>query len=43
MLPLPAVFALRNIQIYICFSDSSDMLTYIEASVNKTLCGCTGL
>jgi len=40
---LPAVFALRDTQIHICFSDSSNILTYIEASVNKTLCSCTGL
>ena len=43
MLPLSAVFILRDIQIYIHSSYNSDMSIYIGAVVNKTLCSYTGL
>ena len=43
MLPLSAVFILRDVQIYIRSSYNSDMSIYIGAVVNKTLCSYTGL
>jgi len=38
MILLLAVLALRNVRIYVDFSNHSDMISYIEVSINKALC-----
>jgi len=37
----PAILALWIARVYVCFSDSSNMTFYIEASINKKFCFCT--
>jgi len=38
MPPFPVVFALEHTRVYIHPSDCSDVVSYIETSVNKVLC-----
>jgi len=38
---LPTILALRDTRIHVGFSDSCDLLTYIEVFVNKILSFCT--
>jgi len=33
--PFPAIFALGDFQIHVGFSDHSDVIAYVEASVDK--------
>ena len=33
----PTIFALRNTRIYVSFLSGNNMISYIKASVNKTL------
>jgi len=41
IIPLPTIFALRNTRVHIGSSDSSDIIIYIETSVNETFSFCT--
>ena len=41
--PFPAVFTLGYTGIYVCISNDSDEVAYIEVSVNKTFCFTTTL
>lgn len=41
MIPLLTILVLRNIRVHIGSLDSCNLLTYIETSVNRTLCFCT--
>ena len=43
MFPFSAVFALENIQIHVCTSNSSDITPYIETLVNQTFSLTTAL
>jgi len=39
--PLPTILTLRNTRVHIDSSNSSDIMTYIETSVNNTFSFCT--
>ena len=41
MFSLPIILALRNAKVHVGFSDSCNILSYIETSVNKILSLCT--
>jgi len=38
MIPLPTILVLRNTKVHICSSNSSNITSYIETSVNKAFC-----
>jgi len=41
MLPLPAVFILKDFRVHVSTMNSSDMIPYIETTVNESFCRCT--
>ena len=41
--PLPAIFALGDTCVHVCSSDCSDVVTYVEASVDEKFCVLTAL
>jgi len=43
MTPLPAIFALEDTWVHVCSSDCSDVVAYIEASVDEKFCVLTTL
>ena len=36
MAPLPTIFVLEDIRVYVCSSDGHNITVYIEVSINKT-------
>ena len=43
MTSLPAIFALGDTWVHVCSSDCSDVVTYVEASVDEKFCVLTAL
>jgi len=43
MTPLLAIFALGDTRVHVCSSDCSDVVAYVEASVDEEFCILTAL